>query len=156
MNPQNGCIGTRSIWRGMNTRLARAILAIVVFVGVLAVVGVVAYNLGVNSGGGGHAILGFGPMRGSIDYHMFGGGTGVGLWGLILMVLIVIGIVGLLAAVFGGWGRDHSHPAQPTMPGQTPAAGEGLDKLGELSAMHDKGALTDEEFTAAKRKLLGL
>jgi len=135
----------------MNARLARTILAIVVGLGVLAVVGVVAYDVGINASNGGHVALGFGAMRG-----MVGGGTGVGLWGLILMVLIVIGIVGLLAAVFGGWGQDHSHPAQPTMSGQTPAAGEGLDKLGELSALHDKGALTDEEFTAAKRKLLGL
>ena len=131
-------------------------IALVITLGVLAIVGVVAYNLGVNASNGGHVALGFGPMRGSVDYHMFGGEIGVGLWGLILMVLIVIGIVGLLAAVFGGWGHDRSHPAEPTMPGQTPAAGEGLERLSELSAMHDKGALTDEEFTAAKRKLLGL
>lgn len=140
----------------MNARLARTILAIVVGLGVLAVVGVVAYNFGVNTGDGGHVVLGFGPMRGGVDYHMFGSGIGVGFWGLMLMVLVVIGIIWLLAVAFGGWGHDHSGHPQAPMAGQGPAAGDGLDKLSELSAMHDKGALTDEEFTAAKRRLLGL
>jgi hypothetical protein len=50
-------------------------------------------------------------------------------------------------------------PAQVPEPraGQQPAAG-GDDVLGQLSAlvqMHDKGALTDEEFAAAKARLLG-
>jgi hypothetical protein len=30
-----------------------------------------------------------------------------------------------------------------------------LDQLGQLSALHEQGALTDDEFTAAKAKLLG-
>jgi len=140
----------------MNARLARTILAIVVGLGVLAVVGVVAYNVGINASNGGHVVLGFGAMRGMVGGRVFGFG-GVGLWGLILMVLVVIGIVWLLAVAFGGWGHDHSaSPTQPPMASQAPAAGEALDKLSELSAMHDKGALTDEEFTAAKRRLLGL
>jgi hypothetical protein len=36
-----------------------------------------------------------------------------------------------------------------------PAAGD-LDRLHQLSELHDQGKLTDDEFTAAKRKLLGL
>jgi hypothetical protein len=31
-----------------------------------------------------------------------------------------------------------------------------VDRLRELSELHDRGSLTDEEFAAAKRKLLGL
>jgi hypothetical protein len=36
-------------------------------------------------------------------------------------------------------------PAQPSM----------LDQLNQLSELHQQGALTDEEFTVAKAKLLG-
>ena len=48
------------------------------------------------------------------------------------------------------------YPQQPPPP-QAPPQGGGrsmLDQLNELSAMHDSGALTDEEFSAAKAKLL--
>jgi uncharacterized protein YbaR (Trm112 family) len=38
-----------------------------------------------------------------------------------------------------------------TGPGSTPAIG---DRLQELAKLHAKGVLTDEEFTAAKRRLL--
>jgi hypothetical protein len=31
-----------------------------------------------------------------------------------------------------------------------------VERLRELSAMHTQGLLTDDEFSAAKRKLLGL
>ena len=34
------------------------------------------------------------------------------------------------------------------------AQGSMLDQLGRLTAMHDKGALTDDEFARAKAKLL--
>ena len=36
-----------------------------------------------------------------------------------------------------------------------PAAPSMLDQLNQLSALHDQGALTDDEFAAAKAKLLG-
>jgi hypothetical protein len=37
-----------------------------------------------------------------------------------------------------------------------PAAGPSLlDQLNQLDALHQQGALTDNEFTAAKAKLLG-
>ena len=35
-------------------------------------------------------------------------------------------------------------------------AEEDLDKLERLARLHESGALTDEEFTAAKKKILGL
>jgi hypothetical protein len=59
-----------------------------------------------------------------------------------------------------------SVPTQPTQPtaGAGPAGGQEskadaptpvLDQLSRLTAMHDQGALTDEEFAAAKAKVLG-
>jgi Short C-terminal domain len=45
-------------------------------------------------------------------------------------------------------------PQQP--PAAPPAAGPSmLDQLNQLTALHEQGALTDEEFAAAKAKLLG-
>jgi hypothetical protein len=43
-----------------------------------------------------------------------------------------------------------------TQPQMSPDAAQGsmLDQLGRLTAMHDKGALTDDEFARAKAKLL--
>jgi Short C-terminal domain len=49
-------------------------------------------------------------------------------------------------------------PAQeaPAPPAGAPAAGSSLlDQLNQLDALHQQGALTDNEFTAAKAKLLG-
>jgi Short C-terminal domain len=46
-------------------------------------------------------------------------------------------------------------PAAAQAPPQ-PAAGPSLlDQLNQLDALHQQGALTDDEFTAAKAKLLG-
>jgi hypothetical protein len=44
-------------------------------------------------------------------------------------------------------------PLPPAAP--TAAAPSMLDQLSRLSALHEQGALTDDEFTAAKAKLLG-
>lgn len=44
----------------------------------------------------------------------------------------------------------------PAAPAAAPAAGPSLlDQLNQLDALHQQGALTDNEFTAAKAKLLG-
>jgi hypothetical protein len=42
-------------------------------------------------------------------------------------------------------------------PAQVPSQGSPslFDQLNQLSSMHDKGSLTDEEFAAAKSRLLG-
>ena len=40
-------------------------------------------------------------------------------------------------------------------PQQAPAAPSMYDQLQQLSALHDQGALTDDEFSAAKAKILG-
>ena len=44
---------------------------------------------------------------------------------------------------------------QPPPPAAPPAAPSVYDQLSQLATLHDQGALTDEEFTAAKAKLLG-
>jgi hypothetical protein len=48
-------------------------------------------------------------------------------------------------------------PAQAAAPAAAPAAAGPslLDQLNQLDALHKQGALTDNEFTAAKAKLLG-
>jgi len=38
---------------------------------------------------------------------------------------------------------------------EAPASASMMDQLSELARMHDSGALTDEEFAAAKARLLG-
>jgi putative oligomerization/nucleic acid binding protein len=46
---------------------------------------------------------------------------------------------------------------QAPPPAAAPAPGGGVsDQLKQLAALHEQGALTDEEFAAAKSKLLGL
>jgi membrane protease subunit (stomatin/prohibitin family) len=40
-------------------------------------------------------------------------------------------------------------------PQQAPAAPSMYDQLQQLSTLHEQGALTDEEFAAAKAKVLG-
>ena len=47
-------------------------------------------------------------------------------------------------------------PAAPAAaPAPAPASSSMLDQLNQLATLHQQGALTDEEFTAAKAKLLG-
>ena len=46
-------------------------------------------------------------------------------------------------------------PPQYQQPPAAPAQPSMLDQLNQLSELHQQGALTDEEFTVAKAKLLG-
>ena len=48
-----------------------------------------------------------------------------------------------------------TQPPAPATP-VPPASGDVLDGLERLAALHQQGALTDVEFSAAKAKLLGL
>jgi uncharacterized membrane protein len=133
--------------------MIRALVAIVAGLALLAIVGVAAYHFGATGGVGGGRVV-FGPMmRGYEGYGGYAGLGGFWLFGLISMVLLSVGIVWLFLAVFGG--RSQSVPSSTTSTSPAPS-GEGLDRLREISEMHDRGALNDEEFTAAKRKLLGL
>ena len=64
------------------------------------------------------------------------------------------------AAVSGAATRAHNRNSKPTTPAPTapaPAAPAASGPtLEDLAAMHASGVLTDEEFTAAKKKALGL
>ena len=59
------------------------------------------------------------------------------------------------AAVSGAATRAHNRNSKPTAPAPTAPAASG-PTLEDLAAMHASGVLTDEEFTAAKKKALGL
>lgn len=129
----------RSMW-------AKRLLWLVAAIAVVAVVAGLAYHVGTSNPQG----TTFMPMR------PFGrgfvadgyGGAGIGLLGLAGIVLLVLLLVWLIGAVVGGPARD-AGGARP------PDAGD-VERLRELSDMHSGGQLTDEEFAAAKRKLLGL
>ena len=66
------------------------------------------------------------------------------------------------AAVSGAATRAHNRNSKPTAPTPTapapaaPAPAASGPTLEDLAAMHASGVLTDEEFTAAKKKALGL
>jgi hypothetical protein len=116
---------------------------------VVAVVGVVAYHFGTGT-------FGFHPMMRGTPFRGFGDGMGyapgVGLFGLLVFVVVGLLVLWLVLALVGprsgASGSVASGPAEPT-------TGD-LERLRELSDLHTAGKLTDEEFTVAKRKLLGL
>jgi hypothetical protein len=53
--------------------------------------------------------------------------------------------------------QDQRNQDVEQQPAQVPSQGSPslFDQLNQLSIMHDKGSLTDEEFAAAKSRLLG-
>jgi len=51
-------------------------------------------------------------------------------------------------------GYDAPPPAPPA-PAAAAPAGDATSELEPLASMHDSGVLSDEEFTAAKAKVLG-
>ena len=112
----------------------------------LVVVAVVGFGIGVAAGHGGPAggLVDGIPMRGfGVRY------PAVGLLGLFVpLVLIGLGVAFVVLLI-----REPRHSAPPPTPRDS---GDGVERLRELAAMHDQGRLTDEEFAAAKRKLLGL
>jgi hypothetical protein len=120
------------------------------FVAALAVIGAVAGLAFAVGNSNAHGTV-FMPMR-PFGRGFAGDGSGwpgIGLLGLAGMVLFVLLIVWLIGALIGGPTRDPGASRPPD------AAGS-VERLRELSDMHSNGRLTDEEFTAAKRKLLGL
>ena len=53
-------------------------------------------------------------------------------------------------------GYQQPPPQYQQPPAAPPAAGPSmLDQLNQLTALHEQGALSDDEFAAAKAKLLG-
>ena len=55
------------------------------------------------------------------------------------------------------WSNSSSPPdPRAAAPAAAPAAGSSMaDQLGQLADLHQQGILTDDEFAAAKAKLLG-
>ncbi|MDA8237678.1 MAG: SHOCT domain-containing protein [Chloroflexi bacterium] len=117
------------------------------------------------------------PMRAwAFGWSRAGGLLGL-LWIVAVPVLVGVGI-GLLVAVARGPSATPPPPVGPPVgqppvasgplgpppdaaPGAPPAAGpapaaDGAARLEQLAAMHAEGILSDEEFAAAKRRLLGL
>ena len=129
----------------MNRTILRRMGALVVALAVVAVVGVVAYQVGTGNLAGSHPMMRVSTFRG------FGEGMGyapgVGLLGLLGFVGVGVLVVWLLLALVTPK-RDEPVPVAPT-------TGD-LERLRELSDLHTAGKLTDEEFTVAKRKVLGL
>ena len=118
----------------------RRLAWIVLFVLLLVVVGAVGYRLGVAHGGGVNAaaLRGFGFRSPGIGL--------LGLLGPLVLVGLAVTFVVLLVR----------EPARPPTPPEPRDGGDGVNRLRELATMHAQGQLTDEEFAAATRKLLGL
>ena len=118
----------------------RRLAWIALFALLLVVVGPVGYRLGVAHGGivNAAAVRGFGFRYAGIGL--------LGLLGPLVLVGLAVTFVVLLV-------REPARP--PTPPERRDGSGD-VDRLRELATMHAQGQLTDEEFAAAKRKLLGL
>ena len=52
-------------------------------------------------------------------------------------------------------GQQYSQQAPAAPPPAAPPPASMTDQLSQLATLHQQGALTDEEFTAAKAKLFG-
>jgi hypothetical protein len=129
-------------------------------------------------------ILGIGAFWvGAATDHRFAGDMPMHVWGIASArpgrgILGLLGLLGVLALIGVGIGlvvsllrRPDMPPAPPLVPPPPPVAGPApsipgsqparppddvLERVRQLAAMHDQGVLTDEEFAAAKRRLLGL
>jgi uncharacterized membrane protein len=121
------------------------LVALLVAVAAVVAVAAIAYHFGTTNTNNTPVIRGM-PYRGyagEMGYY----GVGFGVFGIVGFVLVGLLVIWLLAALFSpDRGRPHSID---------PAPGD-LDRLTQISEMHDQGKLTDDEFVAAKRKLLGL
>ncbi len=72
----------------------------------------------------------------------------------------VVGTVAYKAGKSGAQREDEAQAAAPPPPEESPPADEPVDptteKINQLVELHASGALTDEEFAAAKAKALGI
>lgn len=95
---------------------------------------------------------------------MIGSTKGRGVEGFLLG--LILGVIGLIVIAAVGpseaYARAHPVPATYVTPPPAPAPpalapGQSLtDALSELEALRAEGIIADDEFTAAKRRLLGL
>jgi len=72
--------------------------------------------------------------------------------------MLLAGGAAYAAGRASGGGNDEPPPEEyapaPPPPAPTSGASE-MDELQQLAEMHDAGTLTDDEFAAAKAKILG-
>ena len=52
-------------------------------------------------------------------------------------------------------GACYDEPPPPAPPPPAPSAGDSAGELERLASLHESGALSDDEFSAAKQKVLG-
>ena len=154
---------------------ASRLLVVVAGLAVLVAVAAVAYYAGNTAAG--TPDRGFVSPRfhgmGGMSFSQAGGLGGFWLIGALLLGFLLVLVIMALAGSGGPSTRPAANAAaanaaaanaaaanaaaaaagNPTAP-TNPATG--VDRLRELAELHDRGALTDEEFTAAKRQLLGL
>ena len=50
--------------------------------------------------------------------------------------------------------QDDAEPAPPAPPPPAPSAGDATSELERLASLHESGALSDDEFAAAKQQIL--
>lgn len=85
-----------------------------------------------------------------------------GLWlgALVLLVVVVVAVVGSTSASWtagrriAGQGRPQTAAARASIDGLNAPKDATVEKLRGLAQLHAEGVLTDEEFAAAKRRLL--
>ena len=70
----------------------------------------------------------------------------------VLAAAVLVGCTAAGCAI----GPDYRRPAVTQVPASAPSEPTPADRLAELARLRDDGILTDVEFTAAKRRLLGL
>lgn len=131
----------------MRRNVLRLVAVLVIVLVAVVIVGVAAYHFGVTNASGTPMMRGIPGRGGFMGGNELGWGSGLGLFGLLGCVLIGVLVFWLLAALLSP-DRGGSRPLGP-------ATGD-LGRLRELSDMHAQGLLTDDEFSAAKKKLLGL
>ena len=71
---------------------------------------------------------------------------------------LVVGGAAYAAGRRSGGGDDQGYedpPPAPPPPAE-PTEPDPMEQVGELAKLHEAGALTDEEFAAAKAKALGI
>jgi len=52
--------------------------------------------------------------------------------------------------------QGYAEAPPPAPPPPAPSAGDATGELERLASLHDSGALSDDEFAAAKQKVLGV
>jgi uncharacterized membrane protein len=122
----------------------------------VAAIAAVAYHFGSNG------VQNSGPFMNRRGFGMMGSaGAGWGwgwdvLPGLILVFVVIFVFVALITGIDRPAQYRSADPTTPTTPMPGAPATDDVARLRELADLHDRGGLTDDEFSAAKKKILGL